>query len=234
MVVVATYPLRVQVSNRLVALVLCAVALSGCDLLVTRVSPSSAPPFGTFEAIGTVAPGGTVTGPAGPLKSTDIFGGTPSPSPSLTTVASPTPSATPPPTFTEKVPPTVAVPSVTLPTFQPVITPTPSPTASPTLAVPVITGFTPEFGARGSQVTISGLNLRSTRLVLFGDVSASPLGTPTDAQVVVLVPAGATTSKISLLTANGIVTSTRFFEVLEPTAPPTPCPIRTQCPSPTP
>jgi hypothetical protein len=72
--------------------------------------------------------------------------------------------------------------------------------------------------------------------VLFGDIAVAPQHAPTDVQVVAVVPANAVTSRISLVWASGVVTSTQFFEVLEPTAPPTPtCPIRTQCtPPPTP
>jgi hypothetical protein len=227
------------VSYRFVALALVAALLCACDLF--KVSGASATPaaaIATFESTGTAAPGGSAAGTAGAEKTRDIFGGSPSPlastiaslvpSPSLPPVV-PSFSVTLPPVFTPTVPPTL----IPTPTIAP---PTLAPTPSPTVARATIASFVPEFGLRGAFVFINGTGLASTRLVLFGDVAVAPAGPPTDVQVTVIVPQAAMTSRISVVTVAGVTTSERFFTVMDPAGPtPAPtCPIRVQCPSPTP
>jgi hypothetical protein len=225
-------PILMRVGHRFALYALIALALCGCDLLTgARASASPSEQLGVPTTAATVAPSASASTALGGLLSL-------SPSPLASTLASivPTPSL-----------PTLSLPPVATTTLPPVFTPTlpplptltvapPSvlPSPSPTVARATITSFAPEFGLRGAFVFINGTGLASTRLVLFGDVAVAPAGPATDTQVSAIVPQAATTSRISVVTLAGVTTSERFFTVLDPTAPPTTCPIRANCPSPTP
>ncbi len=77
---------------------------------------------------------------------------------------------------------------------------------------PVITSFTPTFGAPGTAVTISGVNLTGATNVTFNGVAASFTiveGTKLQATV----PATATTGKIRVATPDGSSESTASFTV---------------------
>lgn len=76
---------------------------------------------------------------------------------------------------------------------------------------PTITGFTPNLGPVGTQVTISGLNLVSATSVSFGGVSA-PFAV-SGANLIAQVPTGAPTGYIRVTTPSGTVTSATPFTV---------------------
>ena len=69
---------------------------------------------------------------------------------------------------------------------------------------PTLAGFSPAFGPVGTAVTLTGINLNaSTPTVQFNGVTAAKLNSVTSTQVVAVVPAGATTGRISLSTTDG-------------------------------
>ena len=81
--------------------------------------------------------------------------------------------------------------------------------------------FTPTSGNPGQNVTLNGFNLNvGTPQALFGTVAAATVGTPTNTQMVVQVPAGVVpvgvanvTVKITVNTSSGSVTSDDSFTV---------------------
>ncbi len=75
---------------------------------------------------------------------------------------------------------------------------------------PTITGFSPGFGAIGTQVTISGARLASVTNVAFAGVKAV-FSVPNGADLVALVPAGAATGPITVTSADGSASSTADF-----------------------
>jgi IPT/TIG domain len=83
--------------------------------------------------------------------------------------------------------------------------------ASPA-AAPTISSFSPTSGSVGTQVTIHGSNLGHVSKVLFGSTLA-PVLTHTSGEVVAVVPSGATTGKIRVVTPGGSVTSSGTFTV---------------------
>jgi hypothetical protein len=76
---------------------------------------------------------------------------------------------------------------------------------------PVISGFTPTFGAPGTTVTISGINLTTATRVSFNAVTAN--FTVQGNSLVATVPANATTGRIQVATPQGIAESTANFTV---------------------
>lgn len=85
-------------------------------------------------------------------------------------------------------------------------------------APPLITSFTPVEGSAGTVVTIRGANFDpdpSGDQVLFGSLAAA-VSTATAAQLVVTVPTGATTGRISVVTAGGTATSSSDFSTATP------------------
>ncbi|GAB4217421.1 MAG: hypothetical protein OHK0012_21870 [Synechococcales cyanobacterium] len=84
---------------------------------------------------------------------------------------------------------------------------------------PGITAFSPTSGRVGTLVTITGSNLAGVTEVVFNGVVATIEGTPTDTEIQVLVPDGATDGVITVITPAGEATSTDPFNVLPP--PPT-------------
>ena len=75
---------------------------------------------------------------------------------------------------------------------------------------PVISGFSPAFGAPGTSVTISGANLAGVTSVQFNGVAASFSGA-SFGSVVAVVPPTATSGPISVTTPDGTATSATNF-----------------------
>ena len=81
---------------------------------------------------------------------------------------------------------------------------------------PVIASFTPNTGAIGTTVVITGTNFTGTTLVQFNGAYASIFTVNSASQITVTVPAGATTGPISLTTPTGTATSATSFTVIPP------------------
>ena len=100
-----------------------------------------------------------------------------------------------------------------------------SPQISVTLAAvtapsttPTITTFSPSSGAVGTSVIITGTNFSSTlssNTVKFNGITAT-LSSGTTTQLVAVVPASATTGKISVTTSAGTVNSSADFTITTP------------------
>ena len=100
-----------------------------------------------------------------------------------------------------------------------------SPQISVTLAAvtapsttPTITTFSPSSGAVGTSVIITGTNFSSTlssNTVKFNGITAT-LSSGTTTQLVAVVPASATTGKISVTTSVGTVNSSADFTITTP------------------
>jgi hypothetical protein len=75
--------------------------------------------------------------------------------------------------------------------------------------LPKITGFNPASGAVGTQITVDGTNLKigATNPVVKIGAKVVTTFTATDLQVVLTIPAGAVTGKITITTADGTATS---------------------------
>jgi hypothetical protein len=84
-------------------------------------------------------------------------------------------------------------------------------TTAPSLA-PTITSFSPTSGPVGKKVTITGTNLSGATKVTFNGIAAT-INSDTATQIVVHVPAGATTGKIKVKTPNGKGKSATNFTV---------------------
>ena len=80
---------------------------------------------------------------------------------------------------------------------------------------PVITSFTPTFGAASTQVTITGLNFTGATAVNFNNTTAAFV-VNSSTQISAFVPAGATNGKISVTTAAGTAISAADFTVSGP------------------
>ena len=93
-----------------------------------------------------------------------------------------------------------------------------SSTSFTVVPAPTITSFTPSSGLVSTSVTIAGTNLTSATSVEFNGTVATPTS-DTATKIVVPVPAGATTGKISVTTAGGTAISTSSFTVTLPPAP---------------
>ena len=86
---------------------------------------------------------------------------------------------------------------------------------SSTFSTPTILSFTPDSGAVGSLVTISGTGFNSVQYVRFNGVSAT-YSVPDSSTILATVPAGATTGTISISTPGGIAVSDSIFHVIPP------------------
>jgi subtilisin family serine protease len=78
---------------------------------------------------------------------------------------------------------------------------------------PRITGFTPASGAVGSSVVISGVNFTDAADVMFNG-TATRFTIDSAVSITATVPAGATSGKISVMTAAGTATSAANFSVV--------------------
>jgi hypothetical protein len=82
---------------------------------------------------------------------------------------------------------------------------------------PTISGISISSGRAGDTVTITGSGFTASALQsvkFWRNILAAVQGTPTNTQIVVLVPAGATTGKIIVITANGSAITEGSFTVL--------------------
>jgi hypothetical protein len=89
----------------------------------------------------------------------------------------------------------------------------PMPTSSNFVVYPSITDFTPNHGAVGTSVTISGSNLKlgtTVPTVKFNGVAATPTSSSATS-IVVPVPGGAQSGPISITTADGTDTTPTSF-----------------------
>ncbi|MBI5384588.1 MAG: IPT/TIG domain-containing protein [Verrucomicrobia bacterium] len=82
------------------------------------------------------------------------------------------------------------------------------------IAGPVLTSFAPPSGAAGASVTIQGQRFTGATSVRFNGVAASVFTVDSDTQVTALVPVGATTGPLSVVTPGGTVASAGAFTVL--------------------
>jgi len=83
------------------------------------------------------------------------------------------------------------------------------------VVAPVITSFTPVSGPVGTSVTITGTHLTGATSVKFNGVSAT-ITSNTATAIVTVVPATATTGKITVTTPGGTATSATNFTVTVP------------------
>ncbi|OUJ76290.1 malectin domain-containing carbohydrate-binding protein [Hymenobacter crusticola] len=79
---------------------------------------------------------------------------------------------------------------------------------------PVITRFAPTGGAVGTSVIITGTNFSGVTAVRFNTTAATTFTLNSPTQITAIVPAGATTGPISVITPGGTSTSTTNFTVL--------------------
>jgi len=85
-----------------------------------------------------------------------------------------------------------------------------------TPAAPAITSFTPASAPVGTSITIAGSNLIGTTSVKFNGVSSTSVSSITATSLKAIVPPGATTGKISIVTPGGSATSATAFTVTIP------------------
>ena len=87
---------------------------------------------------------------------------------------------------------------------------------SSTVAAPSISSFSPTSGPVGTEVTITGTNLSEAISVTFNGTVAPEVLSNTATEILVKVPTGASTGKISVTTAGGVANSTQRFTVTNP------------------
>ena len=80
---------------------------------------------------------------------------------------------------------------------------------------PQLLTFDPPNGPVGTQVTITGVSLKQTHAVGFGNRVPAEFTIDSDTQVTAIVPAGAKTGKIGIETKGGTTTSTGAFTVTQ-------------------
>jgi len=81
------------------------------------------------------------------------------------------------------------------------------------LAAPSISGFNPTSGPVGTSVTITGSNFAGATTVGFDGLAASSFTVNSSSQITAIVPNGATTGPISVVTGGGTGTSSSNFSV---------------------
>jgi hypothetical protein len=92
--------------------------------------------------------------------------------------------------------------------------------APPAPTPPTITAFAPASGKAGTEVTITGARFTGATNVTFGGVQASSFTVDSDTQIRAIVPAGATSGNIRVVTAVGAASSTASFDVTLTVSPP--------------
>jgi hypothetical protein len=80
--------------------------------------------------------------------------------------------------------------------------------------LPKLTSFSPGSGVVGTTVTISGTGFTDVTAVKFNGHAATSWTRDSSIQISAMVPLGATTGKISVLTAGGTATSATNFTVV--------------------
>jgi len=81
------------------------------------------------------------------------------------------------------------------------------------LSAPSISGFNPSSGAPGTSVTITGSNFTGATTVAFNGLAASSFTVNSSSQITAVVPGGATTGPISVVTGGGTGTSGSNFTI---------------------
>lgn len=82
---------------------------------------------------------------------------------------------------------------------------------------PVISSFTPSSGVAGNTVTINGTNLANATSVKFSNNVAATIQSNTSTKIVVIVPTGVSTGKLTVVTGSGAVASESNFTVASST-----------------
>ncbi len=78
---------------------------------------------------------------------------------------------------------------------------------------PVLSSFSPLYGRAGSTVTFNGSSLTGSTSVSFNGIHATTFAVVSDKILTAVVPAGATSGKITVSNADGATTSPRIFAV---------------------
>jgi endonuclease I len=80
-------------------------------------------------------------------------------------------------------------------------------------SLPIVNSFSPSLGRAGTTVSVSGNNLSAVTGVRFGGVSATSFTKLSDNELVAVVPAGAASGVISLVSGSGTGQSSSWFRV---------------------
>jgi hypothetical protein len=75
------------------------------------------------------------------------------------------------------------------------------------IGIPVITSFTPTSGPAGTSVTITGRDFTGATAVFFGGTVAHTFTVNSATQIVAVVPLGAASGPVSVVTPTGMVVS---------------------------
>jgi hypothetical protein len=89
----------------------------------------------------------------------------------------------------------------------------PSNPVTPAYPAPTLAGFTPGAAPVGSPVTIVGTNLLSTQAVSFAGTSAT-FQVVSDTEVTAMLPDGAVTGPVTVVTGGGSATTPNAFSVM--------------------
>ena len=81
----------------------------------------------------------------------------------------------------------------------------------PFLQLPTLTGFSPDSGAAGSAVVVTGNSLTQTTKVKFGGGKPASFVVDSDSQITVTVPADAKPGRIHVTTSGGTVSTSELF-----------------------
>jgi hypothetical protein len=84
---------------------------------------------------------------------------------------------------------------------------------------PVLRSFSPTSGPPGTVITINGTNLLAVKEVLFGDIATGVAMHAGDTSLMVVVPRGAKSGPLTLVSDSGQTTSIEPFTVMEIPAP---------------
>lgn len=91
-----------------------------------------------------------------------------------------------------------------------------SPSAFTITAKPIITSVTPPQGGVDKDITITGTYFTGATIKFANNITATKVGAGTDNQVVVKVPSGAVTGKITVTNAVGSTLSPADFQIISP------------------
>ncbi|MCG8604962.1 IPT/TIG domain-containing protein, partial [bacterium] len=81
--------------------------------------------------------------------------------------------------------------------------------------IPVVSGFSPNSGIEGMEITVSGINFTGTTDVTFNGISADTVIVDSDSQLRADVPTAASTGKISVTNQDGSGQSTDDFVIIQ-------------------
>ncbi len=81
------------------------------------------------------------------------------------------------------------------------------------IPAPVINSFSPISAAAGSTVIINGVNLLETSAVLFGSVTASSFTVLSNNSIAAVIPPGAVSGLVTVITTGGTATKAGFVSV---------------------